>query len=467
MLRVLFSAGAILVLVLSMCLLPQTATARRCPVKEPETLLSLYQNSDAIYRATYDKTVEGEVVENTEDYTSVEIAKHFTISSTLKGEPRKFLVLEDREYRYKTSGPDASAEADESAEEAAADRTDEPENESDGEEELEEEENEALESSETVLLFVRNGEEKEQSPGLTDYRDGVKRLSADDLRVYEERIRELGTIFSAKKVNENSILDWLVRCAEEEATRWEGTFELVRSVRNQRWREQAAERHRERIEKGLPVEEGPVETEDEDPGEEESSIKKNVDSDRFAKLIDPNHKLALANILLSRGRNERVEGGKIKEVAGDRELIELIAHWGDPRLVDFLLDRIRTGAGDPADTSDLMGTIAEILDDDTVSAIAEKYSDTRYEEDDDAVEEDDKTADAEESDAAVSSDEDQPDLEKAAAVETSAETVKPQDPANGKAKQRKITYKELRAKLLAEFLAACDEAAKRESTEKS
>src|SRR5687768_15071186 len=193
MLRFLTCAAAIFVLVLSTCLLPQTATARRCGVKEPETLLSLYQNSDAIYVATFDKTVEGKVIEDTDDYTAVEIKKHFTVSSTLKGKSRKFFVLEEQDYRYKAQNvvgmervqPDA-----EPAAEPEMETTEEtgPEEEPEADEETEDETE--LKSGDTLLLFVAKGGEGEPDT-LADYRDGIKKLSMEHIGVYEARIREL------------------------------------------------------------------------------------------------------------------------------------------------------------------------------------------------------------------------------------------------------------------------------------
>ncbi len=178
MLRSLFSAAAIFFLLFSICFLPASVAARRCPVKMPETLLSLYQNSDGIYIATFDKTVDGEVAESTADYTALNIKKHFSISSTLKGESRKFAVIDDTDYRYK----------------GTAETPGEP---------LEEEESEDPEASiglkpgDTLLLFLKNGDE-DDSPQLTDYRDGTKKLSMEAIAVYEARIKDLNDIFSSK-----------------------------------------------------------------------------------------------------------------------------------------------------------------------------------------------------------------------------------------------------------------------------
>ncbi|NOT47335.1 MAG: hypothetical protein HOP17_06245 [Acidobacteria bacterium] len=462
MLRFLFSAGAVFILVFSMCLLPQTASARRCPVKEPETLLSLYQNSEAIYVATFDKTVEGEVIESNDDYTSVAISKYFTISSTLKGENRKFFILEDRDYRYKTATQEVEVLTDKEEPEAAEEQTETVEQEPQVLVEEEEVDSAELKNGDTLLLFVKNGEDGE-APTLTDYRDGIKKMPTEKIGVYEARINDLNSIFSAKKVSEARILDWLIRCAEDPATRWEGTFELLRSVRNQKWREEAEQGRKERVESGSPNDEIAAADEEEQQSEESG----NVDADIFAKMLDANHKQTLANILLNFGSGGHAvkDSGKDEYVPGDRELIQLVAQWGDPRLIAFLIDRIRAGSDDASDTAEKMQMVAEILKNESVSDIAEKYSQTAYEDDDDTVE---GKAPA-----------DGPNIPE---VEPVPDTVPPdqsenpvkEDPAAPDAKGseekpeiKKVTYKELRTELLQKFLAECDKAIAERDSAKS
>lgn len=454
MLRFLFSAGAVFVLVLSTILLPQTASARRCPVKEPETLLSLYQNSDAIYVAAFDKTVEGEVVESNDDYTSVEIRKHFTISRTLKGESRKFFVIEDRDYRYRSVEtqiePEATVEEPDNAEpesEPAEEAVVEEQVESLPEVEEEFEDSRELKPGDTLLLFLRNGEEG-KAPILTDYRDGIKKLSTEKIGVYEDRINDLNSIFAAKKVSEARVLDWLIRCAEDPVTRWEGTYELLRSVRSKKWRDDAEQQIKARIANGLPVEEQPVGNDNE--AEVEAKNAKYVDNDVFATLLDTNHKQTLANILL----NFKSETKGKEYTPGNRELVQLVAQWGDPRLIGFLLDGIRAGADDTSDTAEAMEMVADILKDDEVTRLSEQYGETAYESDDDAVEA--AAADAEEDDVEKPDDETVPD--EVPAEETENPTPEAQDESDAAKTPavKKMTYKELRTELMQKFLSRCD-----------
>lgn len=454
MLRFLLCAASVFVLVLSFCLLPQTAAARRCPVKEPETLLSLYQNSDAIYVAAFDKIEPGEVVENNDDYTVSELKKHFTVSSTLKGESRKFFVLEDREYTYKIAEPGPIAESpvvEEPAEVEKSVVTEEPAEPVEEEEETEPN----LKSGDTVLLFVKNGEGEEGQPTLTDYRDGVKKLSTHDLGVYEARIDELNSIFADKKVSASRLMEWLIRCAEDPATRWEGTFELLRSVQGQEWLEQAAERRRERIANGEPVEVEPTETEAPDGDAAEAEPRKNFDTGVFAKLIDPNQKQALANLILN-GDDASSKTEKTAAVKGDRELIELLKRWGDPRLIAFLLDHLRAASDDESGSNaDTMRMIAELLKDDDAAVIAGKYSDVAYEDGEDVVGlSSDVDDDSEEPavDAAEQSTTAEPETANSENKENAPDAVE----TAKKPEAKKITAKELRTGLFQTFLSRCD-----------
>src|SRR5688572_10090616 len=99
MLKYLLSVCSIFVLLFPTIFLPTRTVA--CPVKTPETLLSLCRASDTIYVARFDKVEDQEIIENTDERTIINIKKHFDISSTLKGEPQRLFVLEEEEYRFK------------------------------------------------------------------------------------------------------------------------------------------------------------------------------------------------------------------------------------------------------------------------------------------------------------------------------------------------------------------------------
>ncbi|MEJ7847307.1 MAG: hypothetical protein WKF92_04365 [Pyrinomonadaceae bacterium] len=310
----------------------------------PETLLALYQNSDAIHIARFDKAEDGEISEQTDDYTAISIKKHFSISSTLKGDSRKFFVLDQVDYRYKST---------------------------DKSEEMEDpDEIVKLNAGDTLLLFLKKGED-EEGLQLTDYRDGTKKLSAADIGVYEARIKELNAIFRAEKVDEFEIVRWLIRCAEDKVTRWEGTFEMLQSVQSSEWKEKEVERRDEMLKRGEAL----------DPEEAAEPDKPGVfvtGTTIFAKILEANQKQALSNLLLDRPLPNKDEAVKT-EIAGDAELIELVQRWGDARLPAYLLDQLRAGLTEPYVVSQLMNSIAGILGDGKLSKFAEKYGEISYE----------------------------------------------------------------------------------------
>ena len=57
---------------------------------------------------------------------------------------------------------------------------------------------------------------------------GAKTLKKEEIEVYKQRISEIQQILkiSDKEKQRNETVEWLVKCAENETTRWEGTFEL-------------------------------------------------------------------------------------------------------------------------------------------------------------------------------------------------------------------------------------------------
>ncbi len=441
MLKRIVCAAAVLTLLISVCLLPQSAAAKRCPVKAPETLLSLYQNSGAIHIATFDKIVDGEPIEETEDYSAIEISKNFTISSTLKGKSEKFFSVEDRDYRYKNTvaEPDALVP---------------------DEEDIDADEDANLKSGDTVLLFVRKDDENPKKFVLTDFRDGIKKLSPEKISIYEARIKELNSIFGAKKVDEMRLLEWLIKCADDPVTRWEGTYELLQSVQEMDWRAEAAERRRKRMAEGLPVEEEPLE-EQAAEGENNSDTvamtgdeaeTKNFDTSRFAKLLDAGHKQTLANILLNGiSSNGQVEE-KQKYISGNRELIELVKRWGDPRLIGFLIDNLRAGGDQPGTIVETMEMIGNILDDAGVRKIGERYAEIAYENDDEIADREDAGPDEKQTEQTVENNETSVDgPAEGESKGDSADTPKDIDDVKVKSK----TYKDLRSELLQRFIDRC------------
>lgn len=57
---------------------------------------------------------------------------------------------------------------------------------------------------------------------------GAKTLKMEEIEIYKQRILEIQQIINIKDIEKQRIetVEWLVKCAENETTRWEGTFEL-------------------------------------------------------------------------------------------------------------------------------------------------------------------------------------------------------------------------------------------------
>ena len=423
MFRSLIAAAGIFVLTFSALIIPRQAMA--CPEELPETLLSLYKNSSEIHIATFDKSEDVSISEDTADYRVVDIKKHFTISSTLKGETRKFFVLEEQEYRYKNQDPESGNAGAYEAEEYG--RVD-------------------LKGGETLLLFLKTDEESGKL-GMTHYRDAIKPMPAEHIGSYETRIRELNGIFNNGKASDAAIVNWLMGAIEDPATRWEGAFELEQSFSQMGWRDEAAKNLAEQKANGEAVEEpeaANVEGEEAEHGEEMA------DTSAYARLLTDDQKQQLADILLAEAKKgDEKEEEKADELIkkGNDALVTLVQNWRDPRFPEFFLEQLRASTADSWVKYDLMNAIANQLDDEDLKKIATGYSDISYQEDDAVVEAQTPLtaglAETTGNDATPGE-----SIEKsAAAAENNLDTV---------AAEAKVTYKELRRQREGEFISRAD-----------
>lgn len=352
MCRFLISVSSIFVLLITTFLLPHSVSARRCEERMPLTLLSLYRTSDSIYIGRYEKSEDGEATEETADYSVIPVKKYFSISSAIKGETRKSLVLEETEYRYKSTEY-IEEEVGHGDGEIAADAIPNP--------------------GDSVLLFVSKNQESGVLE-LTEVSDGIKKMTPEKLSAYEARLRELKSILAPEKPKYSELVDWLIRSAEDPLTRWEGTFELLQSFQNMEWQE-------ERAKQADREENGPDDYVPETPKEFETG------DANFAKNVTDAQKQLLTNILLSRERPKKTENGEGQEslARGDRELIELVKRWGDSRVASNLLETLRQDSTNASQNSELMVSIASMLHDKELTSVSEEYSNIQWEADDDVI----------------------------------------------------------------------------------
>jgi hypothetical protein len=276
---------------------------------------------------------------------------------------------------------------------------------------------------ERLLLFLNRDDDKE-TYRVNDLRYGAKRLSDEDLKVYLKRIEELSALLLKEKPDDKEIVEWLVRCAEEPATRWEGAYELKAGFALARHEANAAAGN-----EGPDAEEGEGSEEDEaeeseesevtDESEEssneaveagaaelvqsESVVETTIDAKVLNELplfagagagkqlevqspevklqlrlgmygtdIAPEAVAALTQDQRTRLANALFRADKVGE--GETELLEVVKGWGDERLVPFLVAQLRGLEKDPPYlATELMSALAEALKDKTVAKLAEHY----------------------------------------------------------------------------------------------
>lgn len=394
-------------LVLSSLLISTPTTALACEDEPPQTLLQLYKGAEMIYIATYAKLEKGELVTvEGENYRFHPTKQHFDISQTLKGQHRKFFVLEGEEYVYDApEAPEGEAEppVEHSDENVALVPSD------------------VVAEGDTVILFLNKDPENAEKIVLSHYRDSIKEITPDSVGSYEKRFRELSSIFAAKKVSDAKIVEWLVRLAEDPATRWEGTYELSQSFSKQEWKASETERRAKSGEEPM--------------NEEELSY---YASSVYATLLTDTQKQRLSEVLLS-VNTDAPEGEKPSFRKGDLELVELVKRWGNTQTAVFFLDKLRMGAHSAEENSQMMASAARILRDAELEKLAGEYMDIAWRSDDEPVETEEPAAEPE-------------------AVEVKAEGTTPVEgeapAANAEAEaKRTVTYKERRDSITASFLA--------------
>jgi hypothetical protein len=312
------------------------ASARSHNVAVPQTLLSLYRQSDVILVGRFDKTVEGGVIAEKREHSVVKIQKYFDITSSLKGENIKLFVLEDSVYRFHAPADGGSADASDKRDFEDFDIADS---------------DDGLRSGNSVLLFLRKkagGEGYE----LTDRADGIKKMSDEDLAVYAKRIGELNYIFDTPNVDQTEVVQWLIRCAAEPATRWEGAFELLQASERLAWQQKQG-----------PNCVGVLCQNDNDL----RNAGNQADPADLARLLTDNQRSQLLDVLFSNG------GDKVS-VRGDQELLQLAQQWGDKRLACYLIDKLRDGSKDAFENAQVITMIAKTFRDPQIARFIEKYN---------------------------------------------------------------------------------------------
>ncbi|MET0646623.1 MAG: hypothetical protein ABW208_08370 [Pyrinomonadaceae bacterium] len=413
-----------------------------CPIYiPPQPLRTLYKLSERVVVA---RVGAKEVLSTNDEVASVRITLHVT--ENLKGTPAEVLHFYHTEF--------VGYQAEEARKEE--------------EKEEEKEEVVSLSSGRRITrlkrgeryLFFLDPREKGDGYEVDDEGYAIKRLSDEDLKIYLERIKELAEIMRREPEDKLAVVEWLVRCAEQPATRWEGAYELLGST------EAAARVDDKEV---APAAESPAEASVKPQGE--ASVKQPAAEEPRALLLSslpflgdaqaaPEQQAAaappapdssveevqvlprrsLANPrempydpalapLLNAVQKQRLSDAFFATpdpVDGDDELMQLVKDFDDPRLPGFILARLhRVEDAAPLEAELWLRTLAASLKNEQLIELADTYTqEAPYfeEEEEETPEAETQTdASAEEGDAA---DEGEAEAEEAEEVEET-----PEDPA--------------------------------------
>lgn len=198
-----------------------------------------------------------------------------------------------------------------------------------------------------VFLKRRVKTDDDKSAGGYEVEDetyGVKKLSDADLSIYLQRMQALEMILAEEKPEIEGLLEWLVRCVEEPATRWEGASDLFSSYTSE-FRGAKTEAASER------------------PGEDGTG----QENPTFVSLLSAEQKKRLEDVLFN-----------IDELTErDQQLVRVVRSWNDDRVVPFLLSQLRRWQANPPDIAlGVMFLVTEFVYDEQLQNLSAEYYST-------------------------------------------------------------------------------------------
>ncbi len=208
----LYSASLIAVLFVFLFIAPKTA--RAC-AEEPQTLLSLYLQSDLIILAEYEGNRIIKQEEESEYGSWVEVGHNLRIVKILKGpaglETVSFANHEFRPVPNANPTEEEPTEGEHPYDETYVDIS-------------------KIQSGDQHLYFLTKFEEA-NSYGLADYASAVKDVRGK-LEIYETSINDLNEISASKENQLEKLAEWLVKAVEEPETRDDAIGDLAQSFYN-------------------------------------------------------------------------------------------------------------------------------------------------------------------------------------------------------------------------------------------
>ena len=305
-----------------------TRIVSACPEAPPQPLRTLYMKSNRIVVARAGESAIVQVnVEN--DYSTTLVCTILHVSSTIKGEGEEPIVYV---YHWKW-GDDEDISG-------------------------------VFKEGDNLLLFL---DRRPDGHGyqVDDERYGVKKLSDKALKVYLQRMDELASLLRQEKPDTAQIVEWLVRCAEDEATRWEGVLELSRS--NDVLRRMEERKAEAALKTGVDADDVSAAETPEDEARKQLLARftfgYQAEPD-FARLLTDEQKTRLGTVLV----------GAQEITYTEYILLNMVKDWNDVRLVPFLLAQLRKDTGEtPYFKKHMVNIVAEVLDNEAVDELAAKY----------------------------------------------------------------------------------------------
>jgi hypothetical protein len=302
-----------------------------CPIPPPQPLRTLYKVSDRVVVA---RVGAKEVLKTVNQLAFVRVALHVT--ENVKGAPVQLVHLYDTEF----VGAEAEKDEEQVTVKLFYGRT-----------------VPRLKRGERYLFFLDRREEGD-GYAVDDQSYGIKQLSGDDLKVYLERMKELADLTRQQPEDKHALVEWLVRCAEEPATRWEGAYELSESA-DAVTRGDKAEAKEEQGASGAGRAQAAAEASDASgAGEAQAAPEPQASDDPAAVNITDEQIERLQRInelryapadptlvpLLNAVQKQRLSDAFLASSSepneGDDLLMQVVKEFGDPRFPGFVLARL-------------------------------------------------------------------------------------------------------------------------------
>lgn len=199
-----------------------TTNVKACD-DEPQTLLSLYMNSDLVVLAKYTGNGEGKKVSEDEYGYSLEAARNLEITKIFKGQndlkQTSFLMSDYFPAQPPTEEENAAIETDYHGTENYFDIS-------------------KIKIGEQYIFFLTKNKETGDYQ-ITDYGSGAKEVGGK-LEVYEKSLSELADIAASKENQSAKLTEWIVKSIEEPITREDGISDLSESFYNLNNQEESA-----------------------------------------------------------------------------------------------------------------------------------------------------------------------------------------------------------------------------------